>query len=237
MPELRPFLAPSAILDADSPAVRARALSLSAGERDPLAIARRCFDWTRSTILHTSDHGLDPVTCTASEVLEHGTGFCYAKSHLLTALLRANGIPCGLGYQRLAVDDAGSQFCLHGLCVVWLADHGWYRIDPRGERADLPRAALSPPDEHLPFSPSLPGERDFAEVLPEPAAVVVAALRRHHTRARLLANLPDARELDHDPRASWWRARAARSDRSPAPVGANPQDIHAPRRPASEGGP
>lgn len=25
----------------------------------------------------------NPVTCRASEVLVHGTGYCYAKSHLL----------------------------------------------------------------------------------------------------------------------------------------------------------
>ncbi|MBI2949982.1 MAG: hypothetical protein HYY23_20300 [Verrucomicrobia bacterium] len=46
--------------------------------------------------------------------MEHRAGFCYAKSHLLAALLRARGIPAALCYQRLAFDAAGSAFCLHG---------------------------------------------------------------------------------------------------------------------------
>jgi len=41
----------------------------------------------------------DVVTCSASEVLREGTGICFAKSHLLAALLRAVGIPAGLCYQ------------------------------------------------------------------------------------------------------------------------------------------
>jgi len=38
---------------------------------------------------------MNPVTCKASDVLIYGTGYCYAKSHLLAALLRANAIPAG----------------------------------------------------------------------------------------------------------------------------------------------
>ncbi|MCJ7765377.1 MAG: hypothetical protein MUP09_05490 [Thiovulaceae bacterium] len=38
------------------------------------------------------DAGEVITTCSARELLEHGTGWCYAKSHLLAALLRAYGI-------------------------------------------------------------------------------------------------------------------------------------------------
>src|SRR5690348_16597547 len=77
--------------------------------------ARCCFEWVRDEVQHSGDFQLNPVTRSASEVLQARTGFCYAKSHLLAALLRANGIPAGLCYQRLSVDDLGQRFCLHGL--------------------------------------------------------------------------------------------------------------------------
>nr|WP_269749949.1 transglutaminase family protein [Polyangium fumosum] len=82
-----------------------------------------------------------PLTCTASEVLRHRTGFCYAKSHLLAALLRANGLPAGFCYQRLA---HGSGYCLHGFNAVELPGIGWYRIDARGNKPGID-AAFDPP--------------------------------------------------------------------------------------------
>lgn len=63
------------------------------------------IDFVRDQIRHSADYRPNPVTCKASEVLRHGTGYCYAKSHLLAALLRANGVPAGLCYQRLSVGD------------------------------------------------------------------------------------------------------------------------------------
>ena len=71
------------------------------------------------------------MTCSASQVLLHGTGFCYAKGHLLAALLRANAIPVGSCYQRLRIDGTGPPFCLHGFNSVHLPAIGWYRIDAR----------------------------------------------------------------------------------------------------------
>jgi transglutaminase-like putative cysteine protease len=191
---LEPFLAVSAVIDWTHPRVLECAERLAKGKRGTIEVAQSCFDWVRSEILHTGDHELEPVTCAASEVLEHGTGFCYAKSHLLAALLRANWIACGFSYQRLN-DGDGTPFCLHGLNRVFLPEHGWYRADARGERADLPRAEFDPPREHLPFSPARAGERNFSEILAEPHPGVVAALTRHKTRTALLANLPDAVEL------------------------------------------
>jgi len=185
------FLTSTPIIDWQAPPVRALALRLRDGDEDSVAIVRRCFEWVRDHILHTSDHHLDPVTCSASEVLAHRTGFCYAKSHLLAALLRANGIPAGFVYQRLSVGDGA--FCLHGLNAVWLAQFGWCRLDARGNRSDL-SASFEPPTEHLPFVPTETGERTFAGVWAEPLACVVAALQTHRDRVGLLAHLPDLEE-------------------------------------------
>jgi transglutaminase-like putative cysteine protease len=189
---VQPYLRASAVIDGDAPSVRATAERLAAGRSDEREIVRACYEWVRDRIPHTGDHALDPITCAASEVLAHGTGFCYAKSHLLAALLRANRLPAGLVYQRLRNDDG--SFCLHGLNAVWLSDIGWYRLDARGARADLV-ADFAPPREVLPYAATAAGEILFPAVWAEPVTIVVDALRRHRTRAELLLGLPDAETL------------------------------------------
>lgn len=103
-------------------------------------------------------------------------------------------------YQRLALDGQGQTFCLHGLNAVWLPHVGWYRIDARGNRADL-RADFDPPREVLPYAVAVQGERLFPQVWAEPLPLVIEALRRHRTRAELEANLPDAIDDDDLPSA------------------------------------
>ncbi|OGT42131.1 MAG: Cro/Cl family transcriptional regulator, partial [Gallionellales bacterium RIFOXYD2_FULL_52_7] len=128
------FLSDSEYIDWKHSAILNKAAELAVGNSGDEAIARRCFEFVRDTIKHSWDYRMNPVTCKASDVLMYGTGYCYAKSHLLAALLRANGIPAGLCYQRLAVGTEGPPFCLHGLNAVYLEQHGWYRIDARGNK-------------------------------------------------------------------------------------------------------
>lgn len=195
MGTLEPFLRATSIIDWERPEVLAVARARARGRRRHVDVARACFEWVRDVIPHTVDHGLESVTCSASEVLRAGTGICYAKSHLLAALLRANGIAAGFVYQRLALAGDGSAFCLHGLNAVRLPGMGWYRIDARGDRDDL-RAGFDPPREALPFACVVAGERVFPGIWADPVPVVVEALRRSRTRADLEAGLPDAADLD-----------------------------------------
>ena len=127
------YLASTEYIDWQNSNVKNQAALLSDGAHDELEIVRRCFEFVRDEIKHSWDYQLNPVTCKASDVLKHGTGYCYAKSHLLAALLRANNIPAGLCYQRTTAYDE-SEFCLHGLNAVYLEWHGWYRIDARGNK-------------------------------------------------------------------------------------------------------
>ncbi len=131
---------------------------------------------------------LNPVTCRASDVLMHRTGWCYAKSHLLAALLRANGIPAGLCYQRLALDE--SNYCLHGLNAVFLPEYGWYRLDARGNKPGI-FAEFNPPQESLPYSASGQGEGMFAEIFDIPLLPVVQVLKTCATYDLVRSNLPD----------------------------------------------
>ena len=189
------YLAASPYIDLEHPEIQQLARRLAAESSGELDCARRCFEFVRDRIRHSSDYRLNPVTCKASDVLQHGTGYCYAKSHLLAALLRANGIPAGLCYQRLPVGDEGAPYCLHGLNAVHLPGHGWYRIDARGNKPGV-AADFCPPREVLAFPVQEHHARDLPEIWAEPLPVVTAALERHPDVAELYANLPDVPLID-----------------------------------------
>src|SRR5262245_1578780 len=190
MQPLDDYLAASANIDWQHPAVLARAKALRGDLRDARAIITTCFHFVRDEIKHCSDYRLNTLTCKASDVLTHGTGFCYAKSHLLAALLRANDIPAGFCYQRLSIDGFGPPFSLHGLNAVWLSEFGWYRIDPRGNKSGV-SAQFTPPVEQLAFPIQFTGEFELPGVFPEPLPVVVETLTGCATAEELAKDLPD----------------------------------------------
>lgn len=184
------YLGRSDVIDWDHPAVLEQARVLAAGRDDVAAIAQASFEWVRDEVAHSRDFERNPVTWRASDVLLHRTGYCYAKSHLLAALLRANGIRAGLCYQRLSVGDSGPPYCLHGFNAIELPGVGWYRVDARGNRAGID-AQFTPPVERLAFGLQSAEEAEFANVFAEPLACVVDSLRRCGTWEEVLANLPD----------------------------------------------
>jgi len=189
------YLRSTEIIDWKNPEIIRLGKTLSEGAQDVEDTAGRCFRWVRDNIKHSFDYRLSPVTCNASEVLAAGTGYCYAKSHLLAALLRANNIPAGLCYQRLSRDDNGPPFVLHGLVAAYILPYGWYRMDPRGNRPDID-AQFTPPIERLAFHPDLPEEADLPEIWTDPLPVVIEALQSYHTWDEMYENLPDI-ELLH----------------------------------------
>jgi transglutaminase-like putative cysteine protease len=184
------YLVASQYIDWQNLAVRAKAQELTATSGDVTATACHCFEFVRDKIRHSGDYNVNPVTCKASETLEHATGFCYAKSHLLAALLRANGIPAGLCYQRLTIENNQPPLCLHGLNAVFLPDIGWYRIDARGTKPGV-EAGFTPPVEKLAFSIRHKQEADLPEIWPEPLPIVIQVLSQSNTFQEVRENLPD----------------------------------------------
>ncbi|SMC28544.1 Transglutaminase-like superfamily protein [Andreprevotia lacus DSM 23236] len=178
---LAPYLAASEVIDFHHPAVAALARELAAD--DVLTTARQCFDWVRDHIDHCIDFGRDEVPCTASQALAAGTGFCFAKSHLLVALWRANGIPGGFGYQRLTFDGPLPPHCLHGFAVAHLPGYGWYRCDPRGNKPGI-SCIFDPPHEQLAFPIQYPGEYTSQTIHAEPLPELVAHLGQVGSVAR-----------------------------------------------------
>lgn len=192
-PELRAlYLASDEVIDWQNPAIQQLAASLKADTE--IATVQACFAYVRDQIPHCSDANREEMTYCASEVDAIGTGFCYAKSHLLAALCRANGIPTGLMYQRLSVEDfpekAPTDFCLHGLNAVWLTDYGWYRVDPRGNKAGV-NAQCEPPTEQLAFAIRFAGEKDFAGIYPTPVTEVTQMLTQFDTTSALRPHFID----------------------------------------------
>lgn len=187
---MRKYLEASRYIDWGNAEVSSLATCLSAGISDDEGVVKVCFEWVRDRIKHSADFKLNPVTCKASDVLRYETGYCYAKSHLLAALLRANNIPAGLCYQRLSINDQGAPYSLHGLNAVFLKNYGWYRIDARGNKVGV-NAQFSPPQEQLAFPISEPAEADFPEIWPEPLPMVIETLEKYSTYIEVYQNLPD----------------------------------------------
>ena len=190
-PDPARYLEPCDAIDFRSTGVNELARQLSTG--DVTTTTKRCFEYVRDEIKHSCDYKLNPVTYSASDVLTHDTGYCYAKSHLLCALLRANDIPAGLCYQRLSIDDRGAPYCLHGLNAVFLPCLGWYRIDARGNREGID-AQFNPPNEQLAFRTHLPEEYDLPDIYVSPLPCVTTVLTTCEKWDELLLNLPDAED-------------------------------------------
>ncbi|MFA5215709.1 transglutaminase family protein [Sulfuricurvum sp.] len=192
---MKPFLESTDIIDYTHPSVAEKARELADGCINDTQIAKRCFEFVRDEIRHTGDAGEGITTLKASEVLEQGSGWCYAKSHLLAALLRANGIPAALCYQRLSCSEyVEGIYCLHGLNAVYLADFGWYRIDARGNKEGVD-AQFNPPHEKLAFELG-ENEYDLSERYAEPLEVVVEALRTRKNYAEMVGHFPDIEKMD-----------------------------------------
>ncbi len=183
------YLASTEYINWEHPDLLAQANELAKSYHSPIEIAKSCFEFVRDEIKHSWDYELNPVTCIASDVLEYGTGYCYAKSHLLAALLRANNIPAGLCYQRLTIADT-PPYCLHGLNAVYLESFGWYRIDARGNKQGV-MAEFTPPKEKLAFPIATPGEADLPEIWAEPLPVVIQVLKQSKNFQEVADNLPD----------------------------------------------
>lgn len=189
MENVNQYLVTSEYINWDDANVFNTAQLLAQSCNNSIEIAKACFEFVRDEIKHSWDYQLNPTTCKASEVLEHGSGYCYAKSHLLAALLRANHIPAGLCYQRLTISHE-PPFCLHGLNAVYLQEFGWYRIDARGNKEGV-NADFCPPSEKLAFPIVTAGEADLLEIWAEPLPIVTDTLTRYKTYQEVANNLPD----------------------------------------------
>ncbi|MFT4084237.1 MAG: nitrilase-related carbon-nitrogen hydrolase [Nocardioides sp.] len=168
------YLGTDAVVETDHPAVIALGQQLRHDHPDDIRFARAAFEWVRDHVAHAYDAQDHRVTLTASEVLSARVGLCYAKSNLLAAVLRSQGIPAGLCYQRLG--DPREGHIVHGLVSVYL-DGAWHRQDPRGNKPGVD-AQFSLGTERVAYlTDESKGERDYPHLYVSPAIEVTEALQ------------------------------------------------------------
>ena len=153
---------------------------------------KMAYEYVRDMISHSADISTDTVTCSASEVLKAGHGICFAKSHLLAAILRSKSVPAGFCYQKLILDDETAPVLIyHGLNGVYLREYGkWIRLDARGNKPGV-NAQFSIDSEMLAF-PIRPekGGVDVPVIYADPDTEIVKTLQSYGLRSELWDNLP-----------------------------------------------
>ena len=175
-----------------SPEVTSLASDIAAYSKNKIEYIKNAFEYVRDKIAHSADIQGVEVTCAASEVLRAKEGICYAKSHLLAAILRCNQIPTGFCYQKLILDDESAPYLtLHGLNAVYIEDlKKWIRLDARGNKFGID-AQFSLEKEQLAFPVRIEkGEKDIPIIYAVPDENVVMALRENKTLEALWVNLP-----------------------------------------------
>lgn len=153
------------------------------------------FHYVRDEIAHSWDIQSEKVTCSASEVLQHKQGICYAKSNLLAALLRSQGIPTGFCYQRLMLFDTPEKgYCIHALNAVFIASlNKWIRMDARGKKRGVD-AQFSIEKEQLAFSVNKRLEEvDYPTIFMVPNEKTIVVLKEASNAIDMYMNdLPDS---------------------------------------------
>lgn len=164
------YLCATECIDYCDPLIMEKVNELRDESKNSLDYVKRAYLFVRDEITHSWDAKETIVSKKASDVLRNGTGICWTKSCLLSALLRANGIPSGISYQKLtrADEDASEGYIIHALNTVYLAERNrWIRLDARGNKETV-HAEFSTDQESLAFivRPEL-GEIDYKDNHPD----------------------------------------------------------------------
>jgi hypothetical protein len=119
--EMTDYLAPELNIESDDEAIVKMASDIAGGQKDPIRVSRRLMTWVYD---HIEKRPVISVP-SAVEVLRTRTGDCNEHATLLTALLRAAGIPA-----RLAVGIVyfRGKFYYHAWTEAFLDQ--WVSIDP-----------------------------------------------------------------------------------------------------------
>lgn len=186
------YLESTEVVDYDNEIIQQLAATLYQKSESELAYIKLTYEYVRDQISHSADISEDLITCSATEVLSAGHGICFAKAHLLAALLRYKGIPTGFCYQKLILDDdAAPMLIYHGLNGVYIkVMNRWIRLDARGNKEGV-NAQFSFDKEQLAFPIRTEmGEMDDCVVYPTPDVNVLKSMRVSKTRSELWENLP-----------------------------------------------
>ena len=195
--EIEQYLVADDVMDYETETIRKLAEGLFENAENELDFIKKAYEYVRDYISHSADINEDRITCSASEVLEAGHGICFAKSHLLAAILRSKAVPTGLCYQKLSFgDEKAPVLVYHGLNGVYIKEYKkWIRLDARGNKNGI-NAQFSIETEKLAYQIHKEiGETDDCVVYPKADVNVIEKLIRNKTRTELWRDLPT--ELDY----------------------------------------
>lgn len=186
------FLCASSIIDYNNNLIKELAEQINIEKKEEIDLIKSTFEFVRDNIHHSADIKGSIVTCNASEVLRYKEGSCYAKSHLLAALLRHNGIPTGFCYQKLMLcDETAPYIIIHGLNGIFISSiNRWIRLDTRGNKEGV-NAQFNLNKEQLAFPVRNElGEEDIPMIYASPDNNVVEKLKKHDKVEELFEDLP-----------------------------------------------
>lgn len=195
--KIEDYLKCDTVIDFDNQEIARQADALYKQALNELAYIKAAYEFVRDKISHSADINADALYCTASQVLKAGHGICFAKSHLLAALLRCKGIPAGFCYQKIILDDETAPILVyHGLNGVYLKDfEKWIRLDTRGNKSGVNMQFLVD-TEQLAFAiRTEKNEEDGFIIYSDPDKKILEVLRNNKSRTELWNNLPT--ELDY----------------------------------------
>lgn len=146
------FLEENEYIDYRHPLIQEKIKELFHESMNEIEKAEAAYLYVRDEIPHSYDIMAKTVNAKASDVLKNHTGVCHAKSNLLAALLRSQGIPTGFCFERLTLaNDESKGYCIHGYNAVYLSNH-WVKLDARGNKPGV-QAEFSLTNPILAFPP------------------------------------------------------------------------------------
>lgn len=192
--DINDYLEESCYINWKDERILQKAKGLARLSRDEIDLIKKTYHFVRDEIKHSWDVQDTRVTVKASDVLREKVGICWAKAHLLAALLRANGIPAGICYQRLTLGNTpDTGYCIHALNAVYIREVGrWIRIDARGNKEGV-QAEMFLDKEQLAFpSRREYNEIDYPKIYIKPAPITIKVLEENHDALYMYLHcLPD----------------------------------------------
>ncbi|MGG1638453.1 transglutaminase family protein [Paenibacillus sp. FSL K6-3182] len=184
------YLEETEVIDFSHPAINDLSDGLFSRSSNEVDFIKNAYEFVRDQIAHSWDIQSNRITCSASDVLFYKEGICYAKSNLLSALLRSKGIPTGFCYQRLTIGDTpDTGYCIHALNAAFINSIGrWVRFDARGNKAGI-AAEFSLTEEKLAFPIRQQyNEIDYLEIYKQPNSKTIQVLKQSTNAIHMYLN-------------------------------------------------
>ena len=185
------FLMEDKYIDFSSQNIKDKARELFDGVSSDEEKARIAFEFVRDEIPHTFDIDSSIITAKASDVLKYKTGICHAKANLLAALLRYEGIPCGICFEHLTLaDDDSLGYCVHAYNAVYL-NNCWIKLDARGNKQGV-NAQFSLDEPKLAYPPREQYDEYYWDgIYAHPQADTMKMLEKAKNTQDIMDNIPD----------------------------------------------